>query len=98
MSIAEKIKAGVELNERELRAIAYEDWPDEEPMKFVDSVEGEDHRWNREVTTAFTVDGELYALDWLRALTENGGSEFWDQPYRAKKVTRLVPVAEYVKI
>ena len=98
MSIAEKIKAGVELEEWELRMIAYEDWPDEEPMKFADSVEGDDHRWTREITTVFTVDGELYALDWLRALTENGEDEFWKQPYRAKKVTRLVEVAEYVKI
>ena len=56
----------------------------------VEEIEGDDHRWQREIRTIIDVDGQLYAIDWMRGLTECQENEFYDQPYKVKKVEKVI--------
>lgn len=98
MLLADKILNHEELTEYELRQIAYEDWEIEEPIEFVEEIEGDDHRWDREIKTIISVRGILYALDWRRALTEMQENGFYNQPYQVEKRTKIVEIAEYIKV
>lgn len=40
--------------------------------------------------TIIDVDGQLYAIDWMRGLTECQESEYWNQPYKVKKVEKVI--------
>ena len=64
----------------------------------VKDIEGSDHRWQREMTTVFEVGGRLFALDWMKGLTEMQENDFWEQPYEVKEVTKMVEVKKYVKV
>jgi len=64
----------------------------------VKEIEGSDHRWQREMTTVFEVGGRLFALDWMKGLTEMQDNDFWEQPYEVREVTKMVEVKEYVKL
>lgn len=81
--IINKLKNGENLSECELRELCWSDY-------VVDEIEGDDHRWQREIETIIDVDGQLYAIDWMRGLTEYQESEFWDQPYKVKKVEKEI--------
>ena len=56
--IIEKLKNGEELSEKEIKKLVYEG-------NFVDEIEGDDYRWQRDVQTIIDIDGQLYAVDWL---------------------------------
>lgn len=58
--IIEKLKNGEELSEKEIKKLVYEG-------NFVDEIEGNDHRWQKKIQTIIDADGQLYAVDWLRA-------------------------------
>lgn len=81
--IINKLKNGEELSECELRELCGSDY-------WVEEIEGDDHRWQREIKTIIDVDGQLYAIDWMRGLTEYQESEFLDQPYKVKKVEKEI--------
>ena len=81
--IINKLKNGEELSECELRELCWSDY-------MVDEIKGDDHRWQREMTTIIDVNGQLYAIDWMCGLTEYQESEFWDQPYKVKKVEKEI--------
>lgn len=89
--IEEKIKAGIRLTEDELSRIPWE-------SAYVEEIEGAEHRWTREVTTIFQIGDDFYALDWRRALTEMQEHEFWEQPYKVKKVEEVVTVHRWVPV
>lgn len=88
-----KLKNGEKLNEREIATLAYDGCR-------VDEIEGDNGRWTQGVTTIIDIDGELWEIDWARGLTEYQENEFYDQPYRVKKVEKKVTRIEvsYKKI
>ena len=44
--------------------------------------------------TIIDVDGQLYAIDWMRGLTECQENEYLEQPYKVKKVERVITKTE----
>lgn len=64
----------------------------------VDKQYGENHRWNRPVTTIFRVKDRLFALDWWEGLTEIQENEFYDQPYEVKEVKKIIEITEYERV
>lgn len=72
-----KIKDGEDLGEYELRNLAYY-------FQSVYEEDGEDGRWTTSVTTVFEIDGNHYALEWGRALTEMQEDTFYEQPFKVK--------------
>ena len=86
---------GEEFDEEELREIVKE-----EIFDIVDTqLDNELHRWTRNVTTVFEIEGRLFALEWEHGLTEECDDEFYNQPYEVEKKEKTVTVnvVEYVK-
>lgn len=83
MELLRKIQSGVRLQENEIRSLINEH--DE-----VDEIEGEDHRWTRDVTTVVSLCGKYVAIDWQKGLTECQENEFLEQPYIVEKRERTV--------
>lgn len=65
---------------------------------FVDEIEGNDHRWQKEIQTIIDADGQLYAIDWMRGLTECQENEFFEQPYRVECVEKMITIKNYEAI
>lgn len=78
-----KLKKGEKLNEREIETLVWNGVR-------VDEIEGDSGEWTQRVGTIIEVDGELWRIDWDRGLTECLEEEFWDQPYRVKKIEKEV--------
>ena len=89
--IYSKLKNREELSEEEIRELV---WSGDE----VDEIEGDDGRWTRDIKTVIDVDGQLYAIDWSRGLTECQENSYWKQPYKVKKVEEVITktVVSYV--
>lgn len=81
--IVAKLRRGEELDEYEIRTIVWESHQ-------VYEMEDEEHRWHREMFTVIDLDGELWGIDWMRGLTERVESEYLDQPYRVKRVEKVM--------
>ena len=81
--IINKLKNGEKLSECELRELCWSNY-------MVERIEGDDYRGQREIKTIIDVDGQLYAIDWMRGLTECQESEFLCQPYKVKKVEKII--------
>lgn len=81
--IINKLKSGEKLSECELRELCWSDY-------MVEEIESDDHRWRREMKTIIDIDGQLYAINWMRRLTECRKSEYWNQPYKVKKVEKVI--------
>lgn len=88
-----KFDNGEEFTFEELEYIALES-----DFEYVDEIEGDDHRWNREMQTIIRIDGRLFAIDWRKGLTEMQENEYWDQPYEVKVVEKTIVVKEYVPV
>ena len=86
-----KLKSGEKLSERELMTLVYDGIE-------VDEIEGHSGRWTQGVQTVINIDGELWAIDWGRGLTEYQENEFSDQPYRVVKREKQIVVTEYVAV
>lgn len=95
VKIENKIVNGEKLNEYERKMCAYG-----EVGKYIDEQEGEDHRWTREMSTIFELNEQLYCIDWMRGLTECQENEYWEQPYKVKRVEKEVTttVVSYMKM
>lgn len=85
--IVAKLRRGEKLDEHEIRTIVSE-------SRQVYEMEGEEHRWHREMFTVIDIDGEMWGIDWMRGLTERVESEYLDQPYRVKRVEKVVTRTE----
>ena len=85
--IVAKLRRGEKLDEHEIRTIVSESHQ-------VYEMEGGEHRWHREMFTVIDLDGELWGIDWMRGLTERIESEYLDQPYRVKKIEKVVTRTE----
>ena len=84
-----KLKSGDKLSEREIKTLVYDGVE-------VDEIEGDSGRWTQGVQTIIDIDGELWAIDWYRGLTEYQENEFYNQPYRVVKREKQIVVTEYV--
>ena len=84
-----KLKSGDKLNEREIKTLVYDGFE-------VDEIEGDSGRWTQCVQTIIDIDGELWAIDWDRGLTEYQENEFYNQPYRVVKREKQIIVTEYI--
>lgn len=85
----ERYDSGGEFTETEIKGLV-------DRGNFVDEIEGDDHRWDREITTIIEVDGRYFAIDWRRGLTEYQGNWFDNQPREVTKTTRMVEVTEWI--
>lgn len=94
MNIIEKLYAGKNLDEYERKCLAYGDG-DLGEYEWVDEVEYDSGRWSQNMETIFKVGDDLWAIPWRRGLTECQENEFWDQPYRVIKKTRVIAETYY---
>lgn len=86
-----KLKSGEKLSEGEIKTLVYDGVE-------VDEVEGGSGRWTQHIQTIIDIDGDLWAIDWNRGLTEYQENEFYNQPYRVVKQERQVVITEYVAV
>ena len=102
MTIIEKMYAGEELSEKELRYLAtgYSRYCDTEPGEYekIDLAEGDCGRWTQDMETIIQVGNDLWAIPWDRGLTECQPNEFWEQPYRVERRERIITQTYYEKI
>lgn len=89
--IVSKLKSGEKLTEYELKYLVYDGIE-------VDEIEGDSYRWTQHVQTILDIDGELWAVEWERGLTEYQENEFYNQPYRVKMRERQITIKEYIAI
>lgn len=94
MNVVEKLYAGKKLDEYELKCLAYGDGGLGE-YEWVDEVGYDSGRWSQGMETIFKIGNDLWAVPWQRGLTECQENEFWDQPYRVVKKTRVVTETYY---
>ncbi len=68
--------------------------------KIVSEIKGNEHRWQREMTTVVEIGGRYFAVDWMRGLTECQENEYDGVPYEVRKEQheQTVIVTNWVKI
>lgn len=81
-----------EFTEDELRSIP---WEGIEGAEFIETKEGEDHRWQREMTEFFKIGDRYFAIPWMAGLTEYQENEFYEQPYEVKPTEKIIKVIEW---
>ena len=70
----------------EIEKMAYEEFGN-----CIDVIEGEEHRWYREVETIFEVEGRLFAVNWDRGLTEQQENDFDDsEVYEVERKEKII--------
>lgn len=94
MNIIEKLYAGKNLDEYELKCLAYGD-SDLGEYGWVDEVGYDSGRWSQSMKTIFKVGDDFWAVPWQRGLTECQENEFYAQPYRVIKKTRVIAETYY---
>lgn len=88
-----KILNGEKLSEKELQSILWN-------FEIIHEIEGCDHRWQKEMQTIFKINDQLYAIDWMRGLTECQENDFYDQPYKVNKITetKTITITRYERV
>lgn len=94
MNIIEKLYAGKNLDEYELKCLAYGD-SDLGEYERVDEIEYDFGRWTLSMETIFKVGDDLWAIPWQKGLTEYQENEFYNQPHRVIKKTRVITETYY---
>lgn len=94
MNIIEKLYAGKNLDEHERKCLAYGSG-DLGEYERVDEVGYDSGRWTQSMETIFKVGDDLWAIPWEQGLTECQENEFYDQPYRVIKKTRVITETYY---
>lgn len=74
----ERYDTGAKFSEEELRSFVWEEF------ERIETIEGDDHRWQREMTTIIKVGDRYFSIDWMAALTEFQKSDFPWQPIEVK--------------
>jgi len=66
----------------------------------IEELDGDDHRWTRDIATIFEFKGKLYELLWDRGLTELQENSFYNQPYEVIKKEEVITktITTYEKI
>lgn len=93
--IENKILNNLKLTETERKYCAWG-----EVGEYVDEIEGEDHRWDREMKTIFKICEKYYAIDWRKGLTEMQENGYWDDPYEVERKEEIVThtIVSYVRV
>ena len=94
MNIIEKLYAGKKLDEYELKRLACNDC-DSGKYEWIDEIEYDFGRWTQSIETIFKVNDDLWAILWQRGVTECQENEFYNQPYRVIKKTRVITETYY---
>lgn len=94
LTIEEKLEKGISLTEREIQDMRWD-------FAEVYEVEGDEGRWMRHMTTVVKVgNGDLYAINWDRGLTESQENTFCNQPQKVrlkeKEVTTIITEIVYI--
>lgn len=84
-----KLKEKIKLSEDEISTMVYE-------LEKVYEEEGDEGRWERQMTTVVDLLGVQYAIDWSRGLTESQENSFYEQPYQVKVETKEVIVKKTI--
>lgn len=96
-----KLYAGQELNKYDIKFLLWE------IAVHVDTIEGESHRWTRDVSTIVhlpetpdsnTYSEVLWCIDYEKGLTENQEDEYFQQPYRVEARTKTITKTVYERI
>lgn len=90
--LEEKIYNGEKLTEEELSDAVFQE------CKVVDEIEGKRGRWEQETQSIISIKNKLFAINWLRGLTENQEHYFYEQPFEVEKKTRIIEEIYYEKI
>lgn len=90
-TIEEKVLNGKELTEEELRYLSCGI-----AGHFIEEIEGDNHRWQREKSVIFEIQGRYFRLDYMEGLTEMQETEFNEQPYEVVKKEKTIIVNEWV--
>lgn len=95
-----KIKTGELLEDYELEEIAFESqYGGLFADNFVEVIKKDDTRWFKNMTTILKIDGELYAVDWAKGLTEMQKDSFWGgRGYKVRKTERIITITDYERI
>ena len=101
--IMERFKAGEKLTENDRMSLAYgcnyRGSELDDDYKEVATEEGEDSGWTRDMDTIFKLgEDEYWCIPWQKGLTECQENEFWDDPYRVKKVVKTIQVETWEAI
>lgn len=90
--IVQKIDAGEELSESEVREIidCYSDWNYTE--------EGRDRRWHTSMMSYFAFGSRWFAQPWEKGKTEMQESEFYAQPYEVVLTRKEMVIPEYTAV
>lgn len=86
-TIQEKVLNGEELTEEELRCLS-----SGVAGHLIEEIEGDDHRWHREMSVIFEIQGRYFRLDYMKGLTD-----FYEQPYEVIKKEKTIVVNDWVK-
>lgn len=74
-------------SEEEIKDLIYN-----EKLPVVDRIEGDDHRWQREMETIVKVKDRYFGIPWFRALTEMQEDDFYSQPYEVEPQEKVITV------
>ena len=74
------------------------DKEDMDTITRIDEQDGDSGRWTKHKITIFTVNNDLWCVQWEEGLTECQENEFCDQPYKVKCIEDVVIVKKYVPI
>lgn len=93
IQVENKILKGERLDRDERKWCAFG-----EVGEYVDEIEGDDHRWTREMQTIFKIGEQYYAINWMSGLTEMQENEYWNDPYKVERKEEIVTktVVKYV--
>lgn len=83
--ISMKLESGEKLDESEIAFMVHN-------LEKIHEEEGDEGRWDRQMSTVVKLEENLYAIDWSRGLTESQENVFSEQPYKVKVETKEVVV------
>lgn len=87
MELEKRLLAGEKtFSEREIRdLLEYE----------VETIEGDEGRWTRDIETIIEVNGRLFSINWKRGLTEYQEDSYDYQPVEVERYEETVVVTKY---
>ena len=97
MTLTEKILNRQELTSEEIKNLVYGDY--EEPIEYIEELEGDDRRWSRTNTVIFKIDDRYFAIKYEHGLTECQENQYYSQiAEEVKVVEKQITVRQYETI
>ena len=84
------------LSEEDAKEIILFGFEDKDNYDFIETIEGEENRWDREMEDIIKIKDKYYAIPWWRGLTEMQENSYWNnKPYeeiqKQKTITYYIP-------